>query len=160
MLQIADLRQTWVRRQKRHGLHCNKAAAAGARELACFAWGMMTGNIAWSHTAINTFYIEKNRGSGKAVLYINHLRKLNSGQFSWRRKLIPVNIEKGFLRRIIDPWANRRFMPEYHSGQYRSGPDPVLFCSLILTKGSPYHSLNPLCCAEGLVHFLRMEQSN
>jgi hypothetical protein len=28
------------------GLHCNKAAAAGARELACFAWGMMTGHIA------------------------------------------------------------------------------------------------------------------
>src|SRR5574344_1733732 len=26
---------------ERRGLHCNKAAAAGARELACFAWGMM-----------------------------------------------------------------------------------------------------------------------
>ena len=31
---------------ERRGLHCNKAAAAGARELACFAWGMMTGHIA------------------------------------------------------------------------------------------------------------------
>lgn len=29
---------------ERRGLHCNKAAAAGARELACFAWGMMTGS--------------------------------------------------------------------------------------------------------------------
>jgi hypothetical protein len=31
---------------ERRGLNCNKAAVAGARELACFAWGMMTGNIA------------------------------------------------------------------------------------------------------------------
>jgi len=31
---------------ERRGLHCNKAAAAGARELACFAWGMVTGHIA------------------------------------------------------------------------------------------------------------------
>jgi len=31
---------------ERRGLHCNKAATAGARELACFAWGMMTGHIA------------------------------------------------------------------------------------------------------------------
>ena len=30
---------------ERRGLHCNKAATAGARELACFAWGMMTGHI-------------------------------------------------------------------------------------------------------------------
>ena len=30
---------------ERRGLNCNKAATAGARELACFAWGMMTENI-------------------------------------------------------------------------------------------------------------------
>ena len=30
-----------ISRLERRGLHCNKAAAAGARELACFVWGMM-----------------------------------------------------------------------------------------------------------------------
>ena len=34
---------------ERRGLHCNKAATAGARELACFVWGMMhmpqSGNV-------------------------------------------------------------------------------------------------------------------
>ena len=30
----------------RNGKNVNVAAAAGARELACFVWGMMTGNIA------------------------------------------------------------------------------------------------------------------
>ena len=32
--------------ETRSGKNVNVATAAGARELACFVWGMMTGNIA------------------------------------------------------------------------------------------------------------------
>jgi transposase len=41
----ARIRMKMYHLEKR-GLHCNKAATAGARELACFVWGMMTGHIA------------------------------------------------------------------------------------------------------------------
>ena len=33
-------------RMERNGKNANVATTAGARELACFVWGMMTGNIA------------------------------------------------------------------------------------------------------------------
>ena len=50
IINYADKAGARIRKKMNHlerrGLNCNKAAVAGARELACFAWGMMTGNIA------------------------------------------------------------------------------------------------------------------
>jgi transposase len=50
IINYADKAGTRIRTKMYHleqrGVNWNKAAVAGARELACFAWGMMTGNIA------------------------------------------------------------------------------------------------------------------